>query len=89
MVGTSIAGLAAQNPFGPAPAYAGELPARPAHDPAKKTAVVVAGNQLTEVSDLLAPYEVLAASGEFNVYVVAPERKASPVNALPLYLCCA
>ena len=50
---------------------------------------MVAGNQPTEVSDLLGPYEVLAASGEFNVYVVAPERKASPVNPLPIYLCCA
>jgi AraC family transcriptional regulator, transcriptional activator FtrA len=90
VVGTSIAGLAAQNPFGPAPAHAGDrYPAPPAHDPARKTAVVVAGNQLTEVSDLLAPYEVLAASGEFNVYVVAPERTPSPVNPLPVYLCCA
>jgi putative intracellular protease/amidase len=85
---TAVAGLVAQGPFAPAPASAGELPARPAHDPAKKTAVVVAGNQLTEVSDLLGPYEVLAASGEFNVYVVAPERKAAPLNALPIYLCC-
>jgi hypothetical protein len=49
----------------------------------------VAGNQLTEVSDLLGPYEVLAASGEFNVYVVAAERKPAPLNPLPLYLCCA
>jgi putative intracellular protease/amidase len=85
---TAVAGLIAQGPFAPAPALAAELPVRPAHDPAKKTAVVVAGNQLTEVSDLLGPYEVLAASGEFNVYVVAPERKAAPLNALPVYLCC-
>jgi transcriptional regulator GlxA family with amidase domain len=85
---TAVAGLVAQGPFAPAPAFAGKLPAPPAHDPAKKTAVVVAGNQLTEVSDLLGPYEVLAASGEFNVYVVAPERKAAPLNALPIYLCC-
>jgi putative intracellular protease/amidase len=89
VVAASVVGLMAQGPLGPAPAYAGELPARPVHDPAKKTAVVVAGNQLTEVSDLLGPYEVLAASGEFNVYVVAPERRAAPVNALPIYLCCA
>ncbi len=89
VLASSVVGLAAQKPFGPAPAYADELPARPTHDPTKKTAVVVAGNQLTEVSDLLGPYEVLAASGGFNVYVVAPERKPSPVNPLPVYLCCA
>ena len=85
---SAVAGLVGQGPFAPAPAFAGHLPDWPTYDPTKKTAVVVAGNQLTEVSDLLAPYEVLAASGEFNVYVVAPERKASPVNALPVYLCC-
>ena len=90
VLAASVVGLTAQKPLGSAPAYAGQqFPAPPTHDPAKKTAVVVAGNQLTEVSDLLGPYEVLAASGEFNVYVVGPERKASPVNALPVYLCCA
>jgi putative intracellular protease/amidase len=90
MLAGSVGSLVVQNPLGPAPAYAApRLPEQPTHDPAKKTAVVVAGNQLTEVSDLLGPYEVLAASGEFNVYVVAPERKAVPLNPLPLYLCCA
>jgi putative intracellular protease/amidase len=88
VLASSVVGLAGQHPFGPAPAFVGQLPAPPAHDPARKTAVIVVGNQLTEVSDFLAPYEVLAASGEFNVYVVAPERKAAPLNALPVYLCC-
>ncbi|MFK0248157.1 DJ-1/PfpI family protein [Amycolatopsis azurea] len=49
-----------------------------AHDPAKPTAVVVVGNQGAVVSDTLAPYEILAASGAFNVCTVAPE--ARPVT---------
>ncbi|MBE1574679.1 DJ-1/PfpI family protein [Amycolatopsis roodepoortensis] len=48
-------------------------PAHRPHDPAKPTAVVVVGNEGAVVSDALAPYEVLAASGAFNVYTVAPE----------------
>ncbi|WP_181777006.1 DJ-1/PfpI family protein [Amycolatopsis pittospori] len=48
------------------------------HDPAKPTAVVVVGNEGAVVSDTLAPYEVLAASGAFNLYTVAPE--ARPVT---------
>ncbi|OLZ61777.1 DJ-1/PfpI family protein [Amycolatopsis keratiniphila] len=53
-------------------------PVRKAHDPAKPTAVVVVGNEGAVVSDALAPYEVLAASGAFNVYTVAPQ--ARPVT---------
>jgi len=73
-----------------APAVSMTPPARPAHDPSKPTAVVLAGNSLTESSDLLGPYEVLATSGKFNVYVAAPERRPSPlfpgsVNLMPHY----
>ncbi|MFE6615236.1 GlxA family transcriptional regulator [Amycolatopsis sp. NPDC057786] len=53
-------------------------PAHRPHDPAKPTAVVVVGNEGAVVSDALAPYEVLAAAGAFNVYTVAPE--ARPVT---------
>ncbi|MCC7372467.1 MAG: DJ-1/PfpI family protein [Chloroflexi bacterium] len=55
------------------------LPERPAHDPSKLTAVVVAGNVATESSDLMGPYETLVTSGRFNVYVAAPERILSPL----------
>jgi putative intracellular protease/amidase len=54
----------------------GELPAPPRHDPDKPTAVVLLSNQGAEVTDVLAPYEVLSESGAFNVYAAAPERKA-------------
>jgi transcriptional regulator GlxA family with amidase domain len=64
------------------------MPAPPAYDPSKKTALVVAGNTATESSDLLGPYEVLATSGQFNVYVVAPERTLTPLIPIPQQNCC-
>jgi putative intracellular protease/amidase len=70
----------------PPPAVDQPLPAPPAHDPAKRTALVVAGNAATESSDLLGPYEVLATSGAFNLYVVAPERRLTPL--VPQPHCC-
>jgi putative intracellular protease/amidase len=69
-------------------ALEGPLPAPPAYDASKKTALVVAGNTATESSDLLGPYEVLTTSGEFNVYVVAPERRLTPLIPIPEQNCC-
>jgi AraC family transcriptional regulator, transcriptional activator FtrA len=57
------------------PPFAGELPAAPVHDPQKRTAVVIAANRGSEGSDFLAPYAVIAQSGAFNLYAVAPERR--------------
>jgi hypothetical protein len=57
------------------PPYDGPLPAPPAHDPDRPTAVVIAANSGTEGTDFLAPYEVLATSGAFNLYAVASERR--------------
>jgi putative intracellular protease/amidase len=68
----------AQGTVTPAP-FSQPLPDRPAHDPSKRTAVVVVGNTGTESSDAFGPYETLAASGAFNVYVAAPERVLSPL----------
>ncbi|KDN17307.1 DJ-1/PfpI family protein [Amycolatopsis rifamycinica] len=50
------------------------------HDPAKPTAVVVVGDRGAVVSDALAPYEILAATGRFNVYTVAPHREPKPLT---------
>lgn len=61
------------------PALGRPLPERPAHDPSKRTAVIVAGNLGTESSDLMGPFEALATSGRFNVYVAAPERTLTPL----------
>jgi transcriptional regulator GlxA family with amidase domain len=66
-----VAGRTDTNP----PAYTGELTTPPRHDSAKRTAVIIAANSGTEGSDFLAPYEVIATSGAFNLYAVAPERR--------------
>jgi putative intracellular protease/amidase len=52
----------------------------PVHDPARPTAVVVLSGNGAEVSDVLAPYEVLAVTGRFNVYTVAAERGIVPLT---------
>ncbi len=57
------------------PLFNGALPAPPAHVAGKRTAVLLAANSGAEASDFLAPYAVLARSGAFNLYAVAPERR--------------
>lgn len=62
----------------------------PSYDPAKPTVAIIASNNGTEITDLLAPYEVFAASGAFNVYTVAPKREFTPfmwggVDIMPHY----
>ncbi|MGW0232069.1 DJ-1/PfpI family protein [Actinopolymorpha singaporensis] len=53
---------------------------RPAYDPKRPTAVVLIGAEGANGADVLAPYEVLAASGEFNVYTAAPQRRPLPLT---------
>jgi putative intracellular protease/amidase len=50
------------------------------HNPTKPTAVVVVGALGAEVSDVLAPYEILAATDRFNVYTVGPHRGPVPLT---------
>jgi transcriptional regulator GlxA family with amidase domain len=69
-----------EGPTAAARVQAGELPAPPRHDPDKPTAAVLLSNQGSEVTDVLAPYEVLSESGAFNVYAAAPEREAVPLS---------
>jgi putative intracellular protease/amidase len=64
----------------PTPVFA-ELPAAPVYDPAKPNAVVLLGAAGAQVTDVLAPYEVLSVTGAFNVYAVAPERRLVPLSA--------
>ena len=59
-----------------------ELPAvaaPPAHDPRLKTAVVITGRGGAEMTDFLIPYDALATSEAFNMYVVAPEMRVIPL----------
>ncbi|GAA5142420.1 DJ-1/PfpI family protein [Pseudonocardia adelaidensis] len=65
----------APGPDRPVPAAA---PA--AHDPTRPTAVVVLGEHGAIVSDALAPYEILAATGRFNVYTVAARHRLVPLT---------
>jgi putative intracellular protease/amidase len=54
--------------------------AAPTHDPGRPTAVVVLGPEGANAADTLAPYEVLASTGAFNVYTVAPQRQPVPLT---------
>jgi putative intracellular protease/amidase len=42
---------------------------------------VLVSNSGTEITDALPPYELLAASGAFNTYIVAPERRGAPLTS--------
>jgi transcriptional regulator GlxA family with amidase domain len=52
----------------------------PTHDPDKPTAVILLGPEGANAADVLAPYEVLAATGAFNLYTVAPQRQPVPLT---------
>jgi len=54
--------------------------AAPTHDPGKPTAVILLGSEGANAADVLAPYEVLAATGAFNLYTVAPQRQPVPLT---------
>ena len=66
----------------PPPVSAAQFSALPSPDPAKRIAVVLASAYGAELTDFVAPYEILSRSGAFQVYALAPERKLLPlVNA--------
>jgi putative intracellular protease/amidase len=78
-----IAGARAEvyTPRGPsAPPVPVDEVAAPTHDPAKPTVVILLGPEGANAADVLAPYEVLAATGAFNLYTVAPERQPVPLT---------
>jgi transcriptional regulator GlxA family with amidase domain len=79
IVGVIIAGSKFAGATAPVdrPAYTGPLPA-PTYDPAKRVAVIVTSAHGAEITDALPTFEILARSGAFNVYVVAPERTIVP-----------
>lgn len=54
--------------------------AAPTHDPGKPTAVILLGPEGANAADVLAPYEVLATTGAFNLYTVAPQRQPVPLT---------
>ena len=67
-----------------APVYAGALPTPPNPDRNKKIAVILTNGYGAEITDTLPPYEILARSGIFNVYSVAPVRTVIPLMPGPV-----
>ncbi|WP_410635822.1 DJ-1/PfpI family protein [Amycolatopsis sp. cmx-4-83] len=80
-VGATVSALSAFDAlYAPGPARPLPAAAPVPHDPAKPTAVIVVGDHGAVVSDALAPYEILASTGKFNVYTVAPHREPEPLT---------
>ena len=50
------------------------------YDPTKKTVVIIANNEGTEIFDLLAPFYLFSATQKANVFIVAP--KKTPITLL-------
>ncbi|MBF0688150.1 MAG: DJ-1/PfpI family protein [Cellulomonas sp.] len=71
----TVTGLNAARTDGASPS-----PAPTAYDPTRPTAAVVVGAKGAVASDVLAPYEILAATGAFNVYTVAPGSHPVPLT---------
>ena len=80
-VGISGARGEVYTPRGPSapPALVDKAPV-PAHDPGKPTVVILLGPEGANAADVLPPYEVLAATGAFNLYTVAPQRQPVPLT---------
>ena len=58
----------------------GTSPHTKSFDPTKPTVAIVLGNDQTEITDFLIPYELFSASEAYNVYAVAPERKLTTLS---------
>ncbi|WP_156969751.1 DJ-1/PfpI family protein [Knoellia subterranea] len=65
---------------GPRPLAAAERPENSELDPAKPTVAIVLGEEGGNVADSLAPYEVFARAGTFNVLLVAPTDQPVPLT---------
>jgi transcriptional regulator GlxA family with amidase domain len=78
-IATAVGGIYPPRDAG-APPVSVDAAGVPAHDPGKPTAVVVLGSEGANAADVLAPYEVLAATGAFNLYTVAPRRQPVPLT---------
>jgi putative intracellular protease/amidase/acetyl esterase/lipase len=76
LVGTRNVRSTAEARLEPPPAPpSGALPSVSLPDPERPMAVILVGDGFTEATDLLAPYELLARSGAYQVRTLARERK--------------
>ncbi|MCW3820793.1 DJ-1/PfpI family protein [Micromonospora sp. DR5-3] len=71
-VGAAVATVNTRSVYAPAPSPGAPAPASRPFDPTLPTAVVVLGAEGANVADALGPFEVLAATGRFNVLTAAP-----------------
>lgn len=55
-------------------------PAPRAHDPAKPTVAFLTGAEGTNAADLFGPYETLATTGRFNLYIVSAGARVVPMT---------
>ncbi len=62
------------------PPFTGTLPASPRLDLSKPTVAVVLGNDLTEITDVIAPYVTFKTAAEFNVVLVGEQRQPVALN---------
>lgn len=53
---------------------------KPKYNPNKPTVAVVLGNDTTEGSDFMIPYELFSRTGEFNVYAVASDNQVKSLT---------
>jgi transcriptional regulator GlxA family with amidase domain len=65
---------------GGAPPVRVDTAAAPSHDPGKPTVVILLASEGANAADVLAPYEVFARTGAFNLYTVAPARQPVPLT---------
>lgn len=57
------------------------LAAAPAsYDPSKPIVAILLGDDVTEVSDFLGPYELFSASKAYNVYTLAPQHRLTTLT---------
>jgi putative intracellular protease/amidase len=69
-------GIAGCFPSQPAPSHLeSALPASPTLEPNKPTVAVVLGHDLTEITDVIAPYVAFKTAAEFNVVLVSEQRQ--------------
>jgi AraC family transcriptional regulator, transcriptional activator FtrA len=78
--GARLHDFMARKPGPNAPAGALVERQRPAYDPEKPTVVVVLATDVSEITDLLGPYEMFARARAFNVYAVAPSRRSTALT---------
>ena len=85
IVGLAIIGFRSTVGLASKPAHWADLPKGSSlltkdFDPTKPTVAIVLGDDQTEITDFLIPYELFSASEAYNVYAVAPERKLTTLS---------